>query len=148
MYGFESWPIKKAACWRIDVFELWCWGRLLRVPWTASRSNQSTLKQINPENSLEGLMVRLKLEYVGHLMWRADSLENTLMLERLKAGREDNDLGWNVSMISLTHWAQGWASSRRWWRIGKSSMLKSTGLQSWTQLSNWTTKTLTRIFGI
>ena len=80
MYGCESWTIKKAERWRIDAFELWCWRRLLRVPWTARRSNQTILKEINPEYSLEGLMLKLKLQNFGHLMWRADSLEKTLIL--------------------------------------------------------------------
>ena len=80
MYGCESWTIKKAECQRIDAFELWCWRRLLRVPWTARRSNQSILKEISPEYSLKGLMLKLKLQYFGHLMQRNDSLENTLML--------------------------------------------------------------------
>ena len=83
MYGYESWTIKKAECWRIDAFELWCWRRLLRVPWTARRSNQSILK-ISPGYSLEGLMLRLKLQYFGHLMWRADSFVKTLMLGKIK----------------------------------------------------------------
>ena len=80
MYGFESWTVKKGECRKIDAFELWCWRRLLRVPWTARRSNQSILKEISPEYSLEGLMLKLKLHYSGHLMRRADSLEKTLML--------------------------------------------------------------------
>ena len=80
MYGCESWTVKKAECQRIDAFELWCWRRLLRVPWTARRSNQSILKEISPEYSLEGLMLKLKLQYFGHLMRRVDSLEKTLML--------------------------------------------------------------------
>ena len=80
MYGCKSWTVKKAECRRIDVFELWCWRRLLRVPWTARRSNQSILKEINPEYLLEGLMLKLKLQYFGHLMWRVDSLEKTLIL--------------------------------------------------------------------
>ena len=79
-YGCESWTVKKAECRRIDVFELWCWRRLLRVPWTARRSNQSILKEISPAVSLEGMMLELKLQYFGHLMWRVDSLEKTLML--------------------------------------------------------------------
>ena len=83
MYGCESWTIKKAECQRIGAFELWCWRRLLRVPWTARRSKQSILKEINPEYSLEGLMLKLKLQYFGHLMWRADSLEKTLMLGKI-----------------------------------------------------------------
>ena len=87
MYGCESWTIKKAECWRIDAFELWCWRRLLRVPWTARRSNQSILKEISPEYSLEELMLKLKLQYFGHLMWRTDSLEKTLMLGKIEGGR-------------------------------------------------------------
>ena len=87
MYGYESWIIKKAECQRIDAFELWCWRRLLRVPWTARRSNQSILKEINPERSLEGLMLKLKLQYFGHLMRRADSFEKTLMLRKIECGR-------------------------------------------------------------
>ena len=83
MYGCESWTIKKAVCWRIDAFELWCWRRLLRVPWTARRSNQSILMEINPEYSLEGLMLKLKLQYFGHLMQRTDSFEKTLMLGKI-----------------------------------------------------------------
>ena len=91
MYGCESWAIKKAECQRIDAFELWYWRRLLNVPWTARRSNWSILKEISPEYSLEGLMLKLKLQYFGHLMPRANSLEKTLMLEILKAGREGDD---------------------------------------------------------
>ena len=86
MHECESWIIKKAECQRIDAFELWCWRRFLRVLWTAKRSNQSILKETNPEYSLEGLMLKLKLQYFGHLMPRADSLEKTLMLEKIKAG--------------------------------------------------------------
>ena len=87
MYGCKSWTIKKAECRRIDAFELWCWRRLLRVPWTAKKSNQSTLKEISPEYSLEGLMLKLKLQYFSHLMQRADSLERTLMLGKIEGGR-------------------------------------------------------------
>ena len=87
MYGFESWTIKKAECRRIDAFELWCWRRLLRVPWTARRSNQSILKEISPEYSLERLMLKLKLQSFGHLMQRTDSLEKTLMLGKIKGWR-------------------------------------------------------------
>ena len=88
MYGCESWTIKKAECQRIDAFELWCWRRLLRVPWTAKKPNQSILKEISPESSLEGLMVKLKLQYFGHLMWRTDSLEKTLMLGKIEGRRK------------------------------------------------------------
>ena len=87
MYGWESWTVKKAECQRIDVFELWCWRRLLRVPWTARRSNQSILKEISPGCPLERLMLKLKLQCFGHLMRRADSLEKTLMLEKIEDGR-------------------------------------------------------------
>ena len=87
MYGCEGWTIRKAECWRIDAFELWCWRRLLRVPWTARRSNQSTLKEISPGCSMEGLMLKLKLQYFGHLMRRADSLEKTLMLGKIEGRR-------------------------------------------------------------
>ena len=87
LYGCESWTKKKAECWRIDAFELWCWRRLLRVPWTARRSNQSILKEISPECLMEGLMLKLKLQYCGHLMQRTDSMEKTLMLEKTEGGR-------------------------------------------------------------
>ena len=90
MYGCESWTVKKAEHWRLDAFELWCWRRLLRVPWTARRSNQSILKEISPGCSLEGLMLKLKLQYFGHLMWRANSLEKTLMLGKIEGRRR----GW------------------------------------------------------
>ena len=122
MYRYESWTIKRAEQWGIDAFELWCWRRLLRVPWTARRSNQSILKEINPEYSLEGLMLKLKLQYFGHLLWRADSLEKTLMLERLKAGEGDGR-GWDGWMASPNQWTWVWANSRRWWRTGKPGVL-------------------------
>ena len=93
MYGWESWTVKKAECRRIDAFELWCWRRLLRVPWTARRSNQSVLKEISPGCSLEGMMLKMKLKYFGHLNGRADSLEKTLMLEGLGAGGKGDDRG-------------------------------------------------------
>ena len=93
MYGYESWTIKKAECPRINAFELWCWRRFLRVPWTARRSNQSILKEISPEYSLEGLMLKLKLQYFSYLMLTANSLEKTLMLQRLKVGGEGDDRG-------------------------------------------------------
>ena len=104
MYGCESWTIKKAEHRRIDAFKLWCWRRLLRVPWTARRSNQSILKEISPGCPLEGLMLKLKLQYFDHLMWRIDSFEKTLMLERLKVGGEGDDGGWDGWMASLTWW--------------------------------------------
>ena len=103
MYGCESWTVKKAEHWKIDAFELWCWGRLLRVPWTAMRSNQSFLKEISLGCSLEGLMLKVKLQYFGHLMWRADSLEKTLMLGgiggRRRRGRQR--MRWLDGMTNL-----------------------------------------------
>ena len=93
MYGCERWTIKKAEHQRTDAFELWCWRRLLRVPWTARRSNQSILKEISPEHTLEGLMLKLKLQYFGHLMQRADSLEKTLMLGDIEGGRRGDNRG-------------------------------------------------------
>ena len=99
MYGCESWTVKKAERGRIDAFELWCWRRLLRVPWTAKRSNQSILKEINPGISLEGMMLKLKLQYFGHLMRRADSFEKTLMLGKIEGRKrrttEDEMVGWH-----------------------------------------------------
>ena len=104
MYGCKSWARKKAEHWRIDAFALWCWRRLLRVTWTARRSRriQSILKEISPEYSLEGLMLKLKLQYFGYVMRRADSFEKTLILERLKAGGEGDDREWDSWMASLT----------------------------------------------
>ena len=97
MYGCESWTIKKAECWRIDAFQLWCWRRLLRVPWTARRSNQSVIKEISPGCSLEGLMLKLKLQYFGHLMQRADSFEKTLMLGKIEGRRWGG--WWRISWL-------------------------------------------------
>ena len=109
MYGCESWTVKKAEHRRIDAFELWCWGRLLRVPWTARRSNQSILKEISPRISLEGMMLKLKLQYFGHLMRRADSLEKTLMLGgfggRRKRGRRR--MRWLDGITDLMHMSLG-----------------------------------------
>ena len=108
--GCESWTIKKAECWRIDAFELWCWGRLLRVPWTARRSKYSILMEICPEYSLEGLM--LKLQYFGHLMWRTDSWKRLWSWERLKAGGEGDDRGKDGWMASPIWWTWVWIGSR------------------------------------
>ena len=129
MYRYESWTINKAEHWRIDAFELWCWRRLLRVPWTARRSNQSVWKEINSEYLLEGLKLRLKLQYFGHLMWRSDSLEKTPMLERLKAEGEGDNRGWDGWMVSPTKWRWVWENCGRWWRRGKPGMLQSMGSQ-------------------
>ena len=105
MYGCESWTLTTAEHRRIDAFELWCWRRLLRVPRTARRSNQSILKEISPKDSLEGLMVKLKLQYFDHLMRRTDSLEKTLMLGKIE-GREGDDIGWDGWIESLTQWTR------------------------------------------
>ena len=154
MYECESWTIKKAECWRIDAFELWCWGRLLRVPWTVRRSNQSILKEIGAEYSLEGLMLKLKLQYFGHLMQRTDSLEKTLMLGMIEGGKRRGNRGWDGWMASPTQWTWVWVSSRSWWWTGKPGILQSMGLQSWTQLRNWTelnwtdTKQIRRCLGM
>ena len=109
--------VKKIECQRTDAFELWCWRRLLRVPWTARRSNQSILKEISRGYSLEGLMVKLKLQYFGHLMWKVDSLEKTR--EGLGAGGEGDDSGWDGWMASPTPWTWVWVNSRSWWWIGR-----------------------------
>ena len=113
MYGYASWTIKKPALWRIDAFELWCWRRLLRVLWTTRRSNQSILKEINPEYPLEGLMLKLRLPYFGHLMQIANALEKTLCWERLKAKGEEGSKGWNNSIASLTQWTWIYANFQR-----------------------------------
>ena len=125
MYRCEGWTWKKAECQRSDASELWCWRRRLRVSWTARRSNQSILMEINPEHSLEGLMLKLKLQYFGHLMWRADSLEKTPMLG--KAGGEAGNRGWDGWMASPTQWTWAWANPRRWGRTGRPGVLQSVG---------------------
>ena len=138
MYGSESWTIKKAEHWRIDTFELWCWRRLLRVPWTARRSNQSILKEISPGCSLEGLMPKLILQCFGHLMQRADSFEKTWCWERLKVGGEGDDRGWDGWMVSPTQWTWVWVNSRSRQWTGRPDVLQYLGSQSWTRLSDWT----------
>ena len=146
MYGCECWTIKKAEHRKTDAFKLWCLRRLLRIPWTARRLNQSVLKEINPEYPLEGLMLKLKLEYVGHLIRRADSLEK----KPSDAGKdweqeEKGPTGWDGWMASLTQWTWLWANSARWWRAGMLGMLQSMKLQSRTWLSDWTTVILTNV---
>ena len=143
MYGCESWTIKKAEHRRIDAFELWCWKRLLRVPWTARRSNQSILKEISPEHSLEGLMLKLKLQYFGHLMQRADSFEKTLMMGKIEGRRRR---GWQrrrwLDGITPTWWAWVWVNSRSWWWTGRPGVLWFMGSQrvghDWATEMNWT----------
>ena len=137
MYGCERRTIKKVERWRIDAFELWCWRRLWGVPWTARRSNQSILKEISPEYSLEGLMLKLKLQYFDHLMWR-DSFEKTLMVGKIE-GRKKR--GWQRMrwlMASPTQWTWVWVDSGSWWWTGRPGGLRFMGSQSRTGLSNWT----------
>ena len=128
MYGCESWTVKKAECQIIDAFKLWCLRRLLRDPWTARRSNQSIPKEISPGCSLESLMLKLKLQYFGHLMWRADSFEKTLMLRKIegKRRRGQQRMKW---LASPTQWTWVWVNSGYWWWTGRPGMLKSMGLQ-------------------
>ena len=138
MYGCESWTIKKAERRRIDAFELWCWRRLLRVPWTARRPRQSILKEISPEHPLEGPMLKLKLQYFGHLMGRTDSFEKTLMLGKIEGGRRRGRqrMRWLDGITDSWTWV--WLSCGSWWWTGKPGVLQSIGSQRVGR--NWVTE--------
>ena len=129
MYGCESCTIKKAEHWKIDAFELWCWRRLLKVLWTARRSNQSILKDISSGCSLQGLMMKLKLQYFGHLCQELAHWKRPWCWEWLEAGGEGDNRGWHGWMASVTWWTWVWASSESWWWTGKTGMLWSIGSQ-------------------
>ena len=142
MYGCESWTVKKAERWRTDAFELWCWKRLLRVPWTARRSNQSILKEISPECSLEGLMLKLKLQFFGHLMQRTDSFEKTLMLRKIegRGWQKDEMVGWHHQLDGYEFEQAPRAGD------GQGSLVCSMGLQKVRHNSNWTELTSILVF--
>ena len=141
-YGCESWTVKKAQLWRIDAFELWCWRRLLRIPWTARKSNQSILMEISLRCLLKGLILKLKLQFFGHFMRRVDSLEKTLYWEGLGAGGEGDDRGWDGWMASLTWCTWVWVNFGRWWWTGRPGVLWFMGSQrvghDWATKLNWT----------
>ena len=149
MYGCECWTIKKAESGRIDAFELWCWRRLLRVPWTSRRSNQSILKEISPEYSLEGLMLKLNSNTLATWWKEPIHWKRPWCWERLKAGGEGDGRGWDGWMASPMHWTWVWINSRSWWWSGKSGMLQTMGLQrvrhDWATELNWADEFLTKL---
>ena len=138
MYGCENWTIKKAEHERIDAFELWCWGRLLRVPWTARRSNQSILKEISPGCSLEGLMLKLRLNTLATSCEELTHWKRPWCWEGLGTGGEGDNRGWDGWMASLTLWTGVWVNSGSWWWTGRPGVLWFMGSQSQTWLSDWT----------
>ena len=140
-YGCESWTVKKAECWRTDAFELWCWRRLLRVPWTARRTNQSILKEISPGHSLEGLMLKLKLNTLATSCEELTHWKRPWCLEWLGAGGEGDDRVWDGWMVSLTRWPWVWVNSGSWWRTGRPGVLRFMRLEraghEWVTVLNW-----------
>ena len=138
MYGYESWTIKQAEHWRIDAFELWCWRRLLRVPWTVGRSSQSILKEISPEDSLERLMLNWSFNTLTTWYKELTHWKRPWCWERLKAGGEGDDRGWDGWIVSQTWWTWVWESSRSWWWTGKPGVLQSMGSQRVRH--NWATE--------
>ena len=146
MYACEIWTIKKAEHWNIDAFELWCWRTLWRVPWNARRSNQSILKETSPECSLEGLMLKLKLNTVATWCNELTHLKKPWCWERLKVGGEGDNRGWDDWMASLTQWTWVWVYTRSWWWTGRPRVLQPwdrKGLNTTEQVHNWTEFTLT-----
>ena len=129
MYGCKSWIIKKVECWRINAFELWCWRRFLRVPWTSRRSSQSILKEISPECSFGGLMLKLKLQYLATQCKELTHWKRSWCWERLKAGGEVGNRRWDGWMASPTQWIWVWVNSRSWWWTGRPGVLQSVGSQ-------------------
>ena len=129
LHGCEDWTIKKAEHWRIEAFELWCWKWVLRVPWTARRFNQSILKEISPEYSVEGQMLKLKLQYLATWCEELTHGKKPWCWKRLKAGGEEDDRGWDGWMASLTWWTWVWVNSMSWWWAGRTGVLQSVGLQ-------------------
>ena len=149
MYGCESWTVKKAEHWRTDAFELWCWRRLLRIPWTARKSNQSILKEISPRCSLEGLMLKLKLQYLATSCEELTHWKRLWCWEGLRAGGEGDNREWDGWMASLTQWRWVWVNSGSWWWTGRPGVLQSKGSQELdtTERLNWTDGWFTLLYG-
>ena len=144
MYGCENWTVKKAECWRIDAFELWCWRRLLRVPWTAKRSNPTILKEISPGCSLEGMMLKLKLSTLASSCEKLTHWKRLCCWEGLGTGGQGDDRGWDGWMASRTRWMWVWMNSRSWWWTGKPGVLWFVGSErvghDWATELNWMAK--------
>ena len=152
MYVCKSWTVKKAERWRIHAFELWCWRRLLRVPWDARRSNQSILKEMNPEYSLEGLMLKLKLQYLATWYEELTHWKRSWCWESLRAGGEGDDRGWDGWIASPTQWTWVWVDSKSWWWTGRPGVLQFMGLQrvghNWVTELNWVRESSFILLGV